>query len=176
MSQIFKQAAAVPPVVSGIQTLQGNSGGPVPPDVALNLFVIGNTGIDVVGDPLTNTLSIINPYFARDSVTTINANPTTCLTLNMGLLPGVFTVKGSLSAYDVTDDKGAGYFFEACFRTDGAIATVIGVQYGDIFEEPAMVTADFNIVSIGNNIVVQVIGIAATTIDWVAQLDFNQVD
>lgn len=46
---------------SPIETLTGNSGGPVGPDGAFNINILGNntTGINVVGMPGTSTLSIV---------------------------------------------------------------------------------------------------------------------
>lgn len=53
-------AASFNSSASFIQTLTGNSGGPVGPDGADNINVIGNntSGINVVGMPGSNTLSI----------------------------------------------------------------------------------------------------------------------
>lgn len=47
--------------MSVIATLTGNSGGPVPPDAAFNINILGNTtlGITVVGNAGTNTLMIV---------------------------------------------------------------------------------------------------------------------
>lgn len=43
---------------AGIATLTGNSGGAVSPDMLNNINIIGTAPIDVVGTPLTNTLTI----------------------------------------------------------------------------------------------------------------------
>jgi trimeric autotransporter adhesin len=44
--------------VGEIVTITGNVGGPVPPDGAGNINLVGSTGLTVVGDALTNTLTI----------------------------------------------------------------------------------------------------------------------
>lgn len=46
---------------SPVETLTGNSGGPVPPDAAFNINVLGNNGvgIDIVGNAGTNTLTVM---------------------------------------------------------------------------------------------------------------------
>lgn len=46
---------------AAIETLTGNSGGPVSPDGAFNINLVGDntTGMDVVGSPGTNTLTIV---------------------------------------------------------------------------------------------------------------------
>jgi hypothetical protein len=43
------------------ETLTGNSGGPVPPDAGFNINVVGNntTGINIVGNPGLNTLTVV---------------------------------------------------------------------------------------------------------------------
>ncbi len=41
-----------------IQTLTGNSGGPVGPDGAGNIDILGGTGINIVGSPGANTLTV----------------------------------------------------------------------------------------------------------------------
>src|SRR5579863_7638021 len=42
------------------ETLTGNSGGPVSPDAAFNINILGNnmSGINIVGNPATNTLTV----------------------------------------------------------------------------------------------------------------------
>jgi hypothetical protein len=41
-----------------VETLTGNTGGPVGPDGAFNIDVIGSGAVSVSGDPVTNTLTI----------------------------------------------------------------------------------------------------------------------
>lgn len=43
---------------TGILTLTGNSGGPVAGDGMRNVNIIGDMGVDIVGDPGTNTLTV----------------------------------------------------------------------------------------------------------------------
>ena len=57
MSQIIRYTNGT--VNPDIETLTGNSGGPVGPDGAFNINVVGDgTTVDVVGNPGTNTLTI----------------------------------------------------------------------------------------------------------------------
>ena len=59
MSQIYKPLSATPPPPGFLETLTGNSGGPVGPDASDNINVIGDgTTINVTGNPGTNTLTI----------------------------------------------------------------------------------------------------------------------
>lgn len=43
---------------SEIHTIQGNSGGPIAGNTSGNIFIMGSPGINVVGNPVTNTLMI----------------------------------------------------------------------------------------------------------------------
>lgn len=56
-----------------IETLTGNSGGPVGPDGAMNIDILGNnaTGIDVVGTPGSNLLTVIGLSSSTTQIGTI---------------------------------------------------------------------------------------------------------
>lgn len=56
-----------------IETLTGNSGGAVSPDGAMNIDVLGNnsTGIDVVGTPASNLMTVIGLASSTTQVGTI---------------------------------------------------------------------------------------------------------
>lgn len=41
-----------------IDFIEGNTGGPVPPDVANTIFIVGSGNVSVTGNPGTNTLTI----------------------------------------------------------------------------------------------------------------------
>lgn len=41
-----------------VDFIEGNTGGPVPPDASNVIFLLGQGNLSVVGDPLTNTLTI----------------------------------------------------------------------------------------------------------------------
>lgn len=77
MSQAGKYAlgsGVLPP----IETLEGNSGGPVGPDAAGNILILGVGAVDVVGTPAINTLAIsisgvIPDTFPTDTGTAIPA-------------------------------------------------------------------------------------------------------
>ncbi len=58
MSQAGVLNRGVFPPGSVVQTLEGNTGGPVGPDASNNINVVGTGVISVVGNPGTNTLTI----------------------------------------------------------------------------------------------------------------------
>jgi hypothetical protein len=72
-----------------IETLTGNSGGPVGPDATFNIDLLGNntTGIDIVGNAGLNTLTVI-----ASSATTTQRGTTTLAT-NAETIAGTNTTK-----------------------------------------------------------------------------------
>lgn len=62
MSQAGKFSFNVTP--GATEFFQGNSGGPVGPDVNDTIFLLGSGNITVTGNPLTNTLTISNTGFS----------------------------------------------------------------------------------------------------------------
>ena len=161
--------------LANIETLTGNVGGAVGPDAAHNVNILGGVGIDVVGNPATNTLTISDDDLVQGNVTTLNAIPATCINFPLGVVPGVYILDGRLAAHDTTDVAGAGYFFTAAFRTTGAIALLIAVRYQDDFEELAMEPSDFNLIALGNSAILQVFGINAKTINWSGEFEYQFV-
>lgn len=160
---------------SSVETLTGDTGGAVSPDVAFNINIVGGTGIDVVGNPITHTLTISDDDLIQGNVSTANAVPTTCISFPLGASPGTYVLDGRLTGFDITDTAGGSYFFSAGVRTTGAAAILIGTSFGTIFEEAAMVAADFDIIVVGNNLIVQVIGIGGKNINWSAEFEYQFV-
>lgn len=182
MSQFFQNQQGVIPPGTAIVTVTGDTGGAVGPNGAGNIFVIGGTastnndnGILVAGNAGTNTEVITLTNRQTGQVTTTDATPTTIITFALGATPGVFYLHGSIVAYDLTDVAGGAYDYSSGVRTTGAAATELGTEYKDVFEEAAMATADFNVIVSGNSLIVQVVGIAAKTIDWNAELTYRFV-
>lgn len=171
--------------------------GPVPPptditfvtDVdspaisALNILntVGGNTtddnnfGIQTEGSAGGDTLTIQLTNRITGFISTNNATPTTIATFALGATPGVFTFEGDFIGFNTTVPSGGGYFFTATFRTDGAAATQVGVDFSSEQEEAGMSSSDVNIISSGNNVIFQVTGIAATAIDWSVLATYRKV-
>lgn len=165
-----------------------SSSGPIPPTVATTyvtdvnspavpaaniLNVLGsdttandNEGIRTDGSSGSNTLTVQLTNRVKGTVTTVDATPTAIITFALGATPGVYEINGSVAAFDVTDTAGASYGYISGIRTTGAAAIEIGTQFTTNFEEVAMTNADIDVTVSGNNVVIQVIGIAATTIDW----------
>jgi len=182
MSQIFRDSTAgpVPPSVPEQFTADdGNIGIPV----ANNYNILSREttdnnlqGIQTTVDPngsdnhyieLTNRIS--------GFISTNDATPTTIVTFPLGATPGVYSFQGSLEAFNTTDIAGAAYTWTAGVRTTGAAGIQIGTEFKDVFEEAAMSTADFDVSVSGNNLIIQVVGIAAKAIDWRALVTYRFV-
>ena len=184
MSQIYKSLTSgpVPPAVPTSFFTQDGTAVP-----AANILIINaidssennDNGIitkgGVAGTGTANEVDVVITNRATGQVTTTDATPTTIITFPLGATPGVFYARGNIVAYDLTDVAGGAYDFSTGARTTGAAGTELGTEYKDVFEEAAMATADFNIVVSGNNLIVQVVGIAAKTINWNAELTYRFV-
>jgi hypothetical protein len=117
--------------------------------------------------------------FVSGNVTTVDDTPTTIITFPLGAVPRTYTITGAITAFDVTDTAGAGYSFSGAYRTTGVAGTEINTQTGDIFEEAAMAAAGFDLLVVGNNLIVQVtgigVGLGGKTINWFAEFRFDLV-
>jgi hypothetical protein len=181
MSQFFKSVNGVIPPGTAIVTVTGDDGVPVPPDAAgnLNLFGGETTANNLFGirtvNTAANTESVQLTNRVQGFISTNDATPNNIITFPLGATPGVYSFQGSIEAFDTTDTAGGAYTFTAAVRTTGAAAIQIGTEIKDVFEEAAMSTADFDITVSGNNLIVQVTGIAATAIDWRALVTYRFV-
>ena len=53
-------------------------------------------------------------------------------------------------------------------QTDGASATIVKTPFQDVDEDDALINCNITLIASGNNIILQVTGIAAHTIDYKA--------
>jgi hypothetical protein len=165
-SFVTQNGTAVPAanilIVHGIDSTENNASG-----------ITAKGG--VVGTGTSNEVDIVLTNRVRGTVTTANATPTTVISFALGVTPGVYTFSGDITAFDITDTAGASYGVISGIRTTGAAAIEIGTQFSTNFEEVAMTNADIDVTVSGNNVIFQVTGIAATTIDWDALFNYRFV-
>ena len=145
----------------------------------LNVFSADTTanndnGIRTIASLSTLTVQLTNRG-TSGTVTTTDATLTTVATFSLGATPGVYFIQGDFIGFDITDTAGGGYGFDSAFRTTGAAAVEISTEFKDLFEEAAMATSDVFVVASGNNVLFQVQGIAAKTIDWNCVFNFRFV-
>lgn len=174
MSQIA-MIASPGSVKPDVETLTGDTGGAVGIDAALNINILGGTGINVDGNPATNTLTISDDDLVQGSVTTNDAAVTPCITFALGAAPGTYVVEGRITGYNISDIAGGSYFFSAGARTTGAAAILLGLSVGSSYEEAAMAASNFSVTVSGNNLIVNAIGIAGKTINWSAEFEYQFV-
>ncbi len=174
---------------SPIQTVTGDTGGPVPP-TANNINLVGGSstvnnsnGILVAGNAGTSTETFTLTNRSTGSVTTTGATSANLITLALGATPGVYTFDISVAAFAKTGvgaPSGAGYTIVGSVRTTGVSAILIPTQVVDHFEEillqgPPEPTALLAVS--GNNALVTVSGIsdgaAGFVIDWVGTLTYT---
>lgn len=181
MSQIYKNSGSgpTPPEVATSYVTDINS--PAVPAANIlnviggytstnNLNLIqtdGSSGGDTLTIQLTNTL--------QGFISTMDATPTNIITFNLGATPGIYSFAGNVEGFNTTDIAGGTYFLKIAVRTTGAAGVIIGTDFSDFFEEAAMATADAIATVVGNNLLVQVTGIAATAIDWRALINYRFV-
>lgn len=181
MSQIFTDTGSTPS--ADVEFLSGQTGiNPVGPDGAHNINIFGEEtsdnnleGIQTRGDAPGNTIYVQLTNRLTGAVSTNDATPNPIITFALGATPATFIIDGVISAHEGASPAGAGYFFTACVRTDGATATAIGIEFTSEFEEAALMNADVDVGVSGNNLVITVTGIALTAIDWLAQATYARV-
>lgn len=172
MSQFYQgvTAGVLPPVVPTSFVTDENS--PSVP-IASILNLLGGTvsednpnGIQTDGSSGSNTVTVQLTNRVQGTVTTANATPTTLATFALGAVPGVYNFDIQIVGYDLTDLAGAGYFISGSVRTTGAAAVLVGTPDKITNEEAATTTCDANLVVSGNNAIIQVTGVAGSTINW----------
>ena len=155
-----------------IQTVTGNSGGPVAP-IANNINLVGGTstvddpnGVTVIGTPgtATETFTLTNRF--QGLATTVGGTTADIITFSLGATPATFFFTFQLAAFNPSTPSGAGYASFGTARTTGAAATVIGDTDSVVHEEAALIATDFNLIPSGNNVILRVTGVAGLTIDW----------
>lgn len=105
---------------------------------------------------------------AKGTANTIGAVTGNILSYPLGAVAGTFQFEARVKGFEATGPAGAGYNIYGTFTTDGATATLVGNQ--SIFnEDPSLATGDAYFVASGNNAVLQVLGVALLTIDWVGE-------
>jgi hypothetical protein len=153
-----------------IQTLTGDSGGPVPP-TANNIFVLGGTstvnnlnGITVIGNPGTSTETFTLTNRFQANTTTVDGASST-VTILTALAAGTYTLDILVAGFaTVGGPAGNGYTIVGAVRSTGAAATLLPNQQKDSFEETVGANA---VLGIGvNTITVTVTGVVAFNFDW----------
>lgn len=101
---------------------------------------------------------------------TVGAVTADVITFPLGVTAGTYSIEVQVSGFESGTPAGIGVTLTAAVRTDGAAATLIGSPDKVALAEAALTTATADVVVSGNNAIVQVTGVLALTINWVARL------
>ncbi len=161
---------------SDVNTLTGNSGGAVGP-TAGNIDFVGSGNVQVTGNPGTSTLTISDDAVLKTECgtgTTTGTSTADLVTIPLGGSAATFSLEAIVAGKAATAD-GIGGSLTGSFRTDGASATVIGSVDFIVNSDAALVTASFDLIASGNNVILRATGAAATTIDWQGCVKFLSI-
>ena len=156
--------------MANIQTLTGNTGGPVGP-TANNVNIVGSGFITVTGNPGTSTLTISQSNSNDATATTIGATPVNIISLPVADSQMVTITAVINGIQDDFSDCWGGDLIFTVYRPAGGDVTVVG---GIIANANTTSTADVSgTVNIGTEMAeINVIGVAAETWNWSASYQF----
>lgn len=172
MSQINRRKSSSPP--GGNLEIVTDNGTIISSGGSINLVggttsVADDNGIQINANPggsengevvLTNRLV--------GTATSVNGATVDLVTFTLGAVAGCYRFNFDVAARDTTTNDGIGYTLKGTVKTDGATATMVAAPFTDNDEDPAVLTADIDLVASGNNAVLQVTGVAAKTITYKA--------
>lgn len=123
-SALFSSGGAGP---SGIQTITGDTGGAVGPDISGNVDLIGSGGIQVAGDPLSNTLTISFANSGTFTTTTTNEIPVPVITIAVPEGQSAIITSTIVATEATGGDSFGGTIALTVIHYTGGDATVVGV-------------------------------------------------
>lgn len=175
-------------VTAGFVSLLGSGGGPsiqgvitddgapaVIADGSGNINILAGAGINVTGQGLGNTVTISAEGAVKNTVTTNDATPTTLITIPAGATPGTYALDVLVSAFNSSTPAGSSVSVWGGVRTTGVATTLTGVSDSSSNPEAALAGISAALAVSGNDILVQVTGLAATTINWSATARYEFV-
>lgn len=152
-----------------IRTITGNDAVAVGPNLAHNLTLIGADGITVT-NTAANTLTITGTSITA-VLTTNDAVETAIFTLTVSPNTAVVIKADIVGARDDFSTSVWGTVTYGATRQAGA-AIVIGVPQRNLGREFG-VTAEFDAITVGNDIEITVTGEALTTWNWTATITYT---
>lgn len=173
MSQIFKDVTAggLPPSVP--TSFVTDDGTAIPAANVLN--VLGNTttgdgdGLETIANPnLGDNIEIVLTNYLVGTGTSTNASVVDLVTLPLAATAASYRFRFDVTGRETTTGATVGYTFFASAKTTGLAATIVSTPFVDNDEDASVVTAQIDMVSSGNSVILQVTGVAALTIAYKA--------
>lgn len=152
-------------IANGEQSTENNNNG-----------IITNGG--VAGTGVQNEVEIVLTNRSTAQATTANDTLTTIHTFSLGATPGVYSVDGMITAYNITDGTGGSYPYQFAAHTTGTplfVGTELGSEFSNVFEPASMLAISVEVTISGNNLIVRVEGLAEKTINWDSFLTYRFV-
>lgn len=128
-----------------------------------------------MGTGTSNEVDIVLTNRATGHATTTDATLTTIITFPLGATPGMYSITGTVTGYISATNDGGSYYFSDSAITTGAVASSPGGRFTDFFETDGMSASNVSATESANNYLVQVQGIAGTTISWDALIEYRKV-
>ena len=161
----------LPPEVATQYTTQIN--GPAIP-IANNLNVFGtsvrdndvrgifsNGSLDSILIALTNRISETIQTVGNTTQNLVVFDPAITIFSESGMLFNFEVV-----AYDSATPASLGYSIGGAARWNGTVSTIVGTPQADEYEDVVLSTADWDLVAVGNDVVLKVTGVTGLTFDW----------
>jgi len=149
-------------IINGFDSTENNDNG-----------IISKGG--VVGTGTANEVDIVITNRFTGQVTTADATVTPIITIPLAVSGTTYSFSGIVTVRVPATGDGASYGFSSAVKTNGVAATEIGTEYPTTFEDISLLLADISFVASANNTILNVIGVAATTINWDAYVTYRQV-
>lgn len=173
MSQITKSISSIGPA-GPIVTLTGNDAIAVAPDGAGNINVIGDNDTFLnIYNSAANTLTVELLNQQVGIVTTNDDTPTGLFSFPLSASRAVILRVEIIAAVSDYSSAFSGTAFVTASRT--AVGAPVLTGFNNNFNEGIPGNPDVDFVVVGNSIQFNVIGVAATTINWKGLLTFLSV-
>lgn len=173
MSQFFVSSSGggpLPPTVP--QEFVTDDGTAIPAANSLNVNG-GSTsdpndnGIETRANPnLSDNLEILLTNRLTGTATSVNASTEDIVTFTLVATDACYRFEFFITGRDTATGEGVGYTMFASARTDGAAATVVATPFLDNDEDASLITATVGMIASGNDVILQVTGVAGQTITY----------
>lgn len=162
------------PAIADVQSLTGNDGLIVIPDGAGNINVVGDTTFTETLRIGPNTLAITLINNQQVTIQTVDATPTTLGFVTLANNSAVSMIAEVIGAQNTYAQVCSGIIQYSAMRAGGGAVLIGGPVYLNASDNFA--TADFLIDVSGNDLRLRVVGEAATTINWKANIRHIVID